>query len=81
MQNYNIDSTYRLLQNNLINYLKTNYFGKNDELRHICSEQFFQEGVLCQHPFIEANPAYVSVLNVLKKALYLPLRKLFLNQC
>lgn len=79
MQNYNIDSTYRLLQNNLINYLKTNYFGKNDELRHICSEQFFQEGVLCQHPFIEANPAYVSVLNGIEKSSILTFEKTILE--
>ena len=75
MQNYNIDSIYHMLQSNLISYLKTNYFGKNDELRQICSEQFLQEGVLCQRPFIEANPAYVSVPNGIKNSSVLTFEK------
>ncbi|MDE7363310.1 MAG: DEAD/DEAH box helicase, partial [Ruminococcus sp.] len=49
------------LKKHMEDYIKTNYFGKNDELRRMCAGILSES--LCQKPYIEANPAYVSVDN------------------
>lgn len=61
MKQYSIDKTYSLLRNRMEDYIKTNYLGKNDELRAMCKDILADS--LCQIPYIEANPEYVSVKN------------------
>lgn len=80
MQNYNIDNTYNLLKNNLVSYLKTNYFGKNDALRRVCADSLMKDGTLCQKPYIEANPAYVSVNDGINNSSVLTYEKKILNE-
>ena len=61
MDDYSIESTHEALKNKLIDYVETAYFGKNDELRNLCKDELELQGVMWQEPYIEANPAYVSV--------------------
>ena len=61
MDDYSIESTHEALKNKLIDYVETAYFGKNDELRNLCKDELELQGVMWQEPYIEANPAYLSV--------------------
>lgn len=72
MENYGIQSTHESLKKRLIDYIKTAYFGKNDELRKICVERLEKEGVLWQEPYIEGNPAYKVIKNGLKESKEIP---------
>lgn len=63
MDKYGVKSTYDALRNKLLNYINTVYLGKNDALREACEEELQKVGVLYQEPFIEANPAYLTVEN------------------
>ena len=72
MENYGIQSTHEALKKRLIDYIKTAYFGKNDELRKICVERLEKEGVLWQEPYIEGNPAYKVIKNGLKESKEIP---------
>lgn len=58
MDEYGIQNTQESLRDSLINYIKTAYFGKNDELRELCNAELEHQGVLWQEPYIEANPSY-----------------------
>lgn len=59
MQQYSIDKTYEMLKAHMTDYIKTNYLGKNDELRKMCSDIIADS--LCQEPYIEVSSAYVSI--------------------
>lgn len=72
MEYYGIKSTHEALKKRLVDYIKTAYFGKNDELRKICEESLEKEGVLWQEPYIEGNPAYKVIQNGLKESKELP---------
>ncbi len=63
MDKYGVKSTYDALRNKLLNYINTVYLGKNDALREACEEELQNIGSLAQEPFIEANPAYLTVNN------------------
>lgn len=63
MNEYSVYRTHQALKDRLINYIETAYLGKNDELRQACHEELSAQGNLWQEPYIEANPAYVSVDN------------------
>ena len=63
MDDYSIENTHEALKKRLIEYIETAYFGKNDELRNICKEELELQGVMWKEPYIEANPAYVSVVD------------------
>lgn len=56
---YSVQQIHYSLKQQLLNYIKTEYFGKNDALRDACKENIERKGVLYQEPFIEANPAYM----------------------
>ena len=58
MDSYGINNTHDALKKRLIDYIKTAYFGKNDELRSICEKELEKQGVLWQEPYIEANLSY-----------------------
>lgn len=63
MDLYSIENTENELKRSLIDYIETAYLGKNDELRDACKDDIEKQGVLWREPFIEANPAYVSIEN------------------
>lgn len=68
MDKYGVKSTHEALKNKLINYISTVYLGKNDSLRSACLSELEEPGLLYQEPYIEANHAYLSVPNGIKKA-------------
>lgn len=72
MDEYSIVNTHEALKKRLIDYIETAYFGKNDELRELCRDELEKQGVLWKAPYIEANPAYVSVLNGISKSDKIP---------
>lgn len=72
MDEYSIVNTHEALKERLIDYIETAYFGKNDELRELCRDELEKQGVLWKEPYIEANPAYVSVLNGISKSDKIP---------
>ena len=61
MDKYSVKNTHDALKNKLIDYINTEYLGKNDALRRACSEELQKSGMLYQEPFIEANPAYITI--------------------
>lgn len=61
MDKYSVKNTHDALKNKLIDYIITEYLGKNDELRKACENELHRSGLLFQEPFIEANPAYLTV--------------------
>ena len=63
MDEYSIVNTHEALKRRLIDYIETAYFGKNDELRELCKDELETQGILWKEPYIEANPAYISVIN------------------
>lgn len=74
MDEYSIENTHEALKQRLIEYIETAYFGKNDELRDLCKEELEKQGVMWKEPYIEANPAYLSVQDGIKKNDEIPLR-------
>ena len=72
MDEYSIENTHEALKDRLIEYIETAYFGKNDELRNLCKDELELEGVMWKEPYIEANPAYVSVINGITQSENLP---------
>ena len=68
MDKYGVKSTYDALRNKLLNYINTVYLGKNDFLREACEEELQKIGVLSQEPFIEANPAYLTLIDGIAKS-------------
>ncbi|SDB53970.1 DEAD/DEAH box helicase [Butyrivibrio sp. INlla16] len=72
MDEYSISNTHEALKNRLINYVETAYFGKNDDLRDLCKEELEAQGVLWKEPYIEANPAYMSVKDGLANSMAIP---------
>lgn len=72
MEDYGIQSTHEALKKRLLDYVKTAYFGKNDELRKQCEENLEQQGVLWQEPYIEANSAYKVINSGLENSDIIP---------
>ena len=68
MDKYSVKSTHDALKNKLINYISTEYLGKNDSLRSACLAELEKTGQLYQEPYIEANHAYLSIPNGIQKA-------------
>lgn len=72
MNDYSVYNTHEALKNRLVNYIETAYFGKNDDLRDVCRDELEDRGVMWQEPYIEANPAYISVENGIANANAIP---------
>lgn len=72
MDEYSIENTHEALKDRLIEYIETAYFGKNDELRNLCKDELELEGVMWKEPYIEANPAYASVINGITQSKNVP---------
>ena len=72
MDEYSIENIHEALKDRLIEYIETAYFGKNDELRNLCKEELESQGVMWKEPYIEANPAYISVTNGIIKSVSIP---------
>lgn len=72
MDKYSIQNTHESLKNRLLDYIKTAYLGKNDELRELCINELERCGVLWQEPYIEANPAYKVSYNGINNSNYIP---------
>jgi len=58
MDKYGIESTHKALQDRLIEYINSQYFGANPLLQNAFAEKLHKEGIIFQAPYIEANPAY-----------------------
>ena len=52
---------HKQLRQELENYIKSQYFGKNSLLLSALSERLDVEGLLYQKPFIESSPAYLAI--------------------
>lgn len=63
MDVYSIENTHDAIKQRLIEYVETAYFGKNDDLRELCKEELEEQGVMWKEPYIEANPAYKTILD------------------
>lgn len=63
MDEYSIENTHEALKQRLVDYVETAYFGKNDVLRELCKEELEEQGVMWKEPYIEANPAYKTLLD------------------
>lgn len=61
MDKYGVKSTYDAIRNRLLDYINTEYLGKNDALRSACEKELQKSGMVFQEPYIEANPAYYEV--------------------
>ena len=72
MEEYGVQSTHDSLKSKLLEYIITAYFGKNDDLRELCIDEIKRKGVLWQEPYIEANAAYKSEEDGIKKSSTLP---------
>ena len=68
MDEYSIENTHEALKQRLIDYVETAYFGKNDELRELCKTELEKQGVMWKEPYIEANPAYMSLRDGIENA-------------
>lgn len=80
MDKYGVKSTYDAITNRLLNYINTEYLGKNNALRAACEKELQREGTVFQEPYIEANPAYFEVTDGLHKAdLEEDVKKIFLK--
>ena len=53
-----IAATAQGLSQRIIRYVETEYLGKTPELLAACKQDLEQPGVLYQHPYLEATPAY-----------------------
>ena len=68
MDKYGVKSTYDAITNRLLDYINTEYLGKNDALRMACEKELQRVGTVFQEPYIEANPAYLEVVDGLRQA-------------
>ena len=68
MDKYGVKSTYDAIRNRLLDYINTEYLGKNDALRIACEKELQKAGMVFQEPYIEANPAYFEVEDGLRHA-------------
>lgn len=58
MNKFGVETTYKALQQKMLQYIKTVYLGKNQDLREACSNELEEPLCLSQYPYIEANPVY-----------------------
>ena len=72
MDEYSIGNTHEALKNRLVDYVETAYFGKNDELRDLCKDELEAQGIMWKEPYIEANPAYKSVVDGINRSKDIP---------
>lgn len=70
--NYGIQETCDELGKRLIEYIESEYLGKNDTLREACKERLHRTGTLQQTPFVEVSPAYKSSINGIVNSSVLP---------
>ena len=63
MDKYGIESTHKALQDRLIEYINSQYFGASPLLQNAFSERLREEGTIYQAPYIEANAAYAIAVN------------------
>lgn len=61
MDKYGVKSTYDAIRKRLLDYINTEYLGKNDALRDACEKELQKAGTVFQEPYIEANPAYFEI--------------------
>lgn len=69
---YGIKETCNKLNERLIEYIESEYFGKNDDLRDACSELLTEEGILHQTPYVEVSPSYEIAENGISYSAYVP---------
>lgn len=65
---YGVENIHESLKNRLVEYVKAQYFGENDLLLKACEQILTEEGNLYRTPYIESNPAYVTVENGIEKS-------------
>ncbi|MCH3949588.1 MAG: DEAD/DEAH box helicase [Acidaminococcus sp.] len=65
---YSASYVQERLKNELINYIKSQYFGKNPLLMQAIKDKLGAEGLLFQKPYIESSPAYKIDKNGFEKS-------------
>jgi len=58
---YGIEETCNELNERLIEYIESEYLGKNDELREACDKSLRQPGQVFQVPYVEVSQSYKVV--------------------
>lgn len=59
---------HQRLKDELIDYLKSQYFRQTEVLLNACTEQMETPGILWSQPYIESSPAYESVPDGIRSA-------------
>ena len=77
---YGANTIQKTLLTELVNYIKTQYFGKTPILLSALSERLQEKDLLYKEPYIESSPAYKNVPNGFEK-INLPdwLKKFFVH--
>ena len=68
LNNYSARNTCDKINRRLVDYIKSEYLGKHDQLRKICSPELENYGALFNEPYFEASPAYSVLKNGLENA-------------
>ena len=53
MDKYGVRNTYDAIRNRLLDYINTEYLGKNDALRAACEKELQKAGMVFQEPYID----------------------------
>lgn len=73
-------SIHLQLKNELINYIKSQYFGKSKILLSSLGDKLAEESLLYQKPYIESSPAYTTIENGIQSTILPSWLKQFFNQ-
>src|SRR5574344_671012 len=68
MDDFGIKKTQELMQERLVDYIKSQYFGENELLLGAANDLLSQEGGIFQKPFIESTPSYEKIEDGIAKA-------------
>lgn len=68
MDRYGIENTHKALQQKLVEYINSQYFGANPLLQKAFENKLNEEGTVFQAPYIEANAAYRVIHHGIKNA-------------
>lgn len=69
---YDISETCKELDQRLIEYIESEYLGKNDELREACRESIKEPGVIFQTPYLEVSQSYSIKENAITNSQKIP---------
>ena len=65
---YGIKNTCKELDDRLLEYIESEYLGKNNDLWEACKEEIRKPGILFQEPYVEVSQSYATYENGLESA-------------